>query len=181
LALPARVERGRVRLSVEREGRGPTLASTLADAAEVAPGDAQPVQSVKLAFASGGSQGARLVLRNEDPHAVARLGRIELRALGPSAQGWTRIPRAAVRTLQRFFLTAAVLPLACAGLFLVARSRDGRALALLLVVPAYYLLVQSAVHTEYRYVLAVPHFLFALAAYALARLAPAIVSRLRPR
>ncbi|HKR00855.1 MAG TPA: hypothetical protein VJT09_09280, partial [Pyrinomonadaceae bacterium] len=38
---------------------------------------------------------------------------------------------------------------------------------LLLVVPAYYLAVQSALHTEYRYVLAIHYFLFILVAVAL--------------
>jgi hypothetical protein len=179
LSSPARVVRGRVRLSIEAEGDGATLASTLVDAAEVAPGGAQPAQKIKLAFAGRDSQRARLVVRNEDPNSALQLGAVELRALGDSAAGWARIPRAVVRAAQRFFLTAVVLPLAFAGLLLVARSRDVRALALLLVVPAYYMTVQSAVHTEYRYVLAVPHFLFALSAFALARGAGEILRKVR--
>ena len=59
------------------------------------------------------------------------------------------------------------LPLVLAGIILLARARKFRALAALLAVPLYYLCVQSALHTEYRYVLAVHYFLFVLAAAAL--------------
>jgi hypothetical protein len=37
----------------------------------------------------------------------------------------------------------------------------------LLAVPLYYLLAQSAFHTEYRYVLAIHYFLFIMAAVTL--------------
>jgi hypothetical protein len=84
-----------------------------------------------------------------------------------SPRGWANPARAAVASAQRLFITAVVLPLAVAGLWLWWRGGERRALALLLVVPAYYLCVQSALHTEYRYFLAVPHFLFVLAATGL--------------
>lgn len=60
-----------------------------------------------------------------------------------------------------------MLPLAVGGLFLLVRRRQYKTLALLLVVPAYYLCFQSALHTEYRYVLAIHYFLFVLVALAL--------------
>ena len=41
-------------------------------------------------------------------------------------------------------------------------------LIILSVVPLYYFTVQSAFHTEYRYVLAVNYFLFAFAAVVIA-------------
>jgi hypothetical protein len=182
LTVTSRVERGRVRVAVERDGGGASLSSTIAAAAEVASPAEQPVQTIRLAFPSGDTARARLVLRDEDPGPVASVGAAELRALGPSRRGWTRAPRLVVHALQRLFLTAVVLPLAAAGLLLLAaRSRGRRALLLLLALPAYYMLVQSAVHTEYRYVLAVPHALFALAAFALARAASAALGRLRAR
>ena len=175
------VEEGRVAVGVERDGGAARLASTVIDAAEgLAPG-AQPVRHVRLTFVSAGDGRARAVLANEGPRPVVQVGDVELYELGPASQIWTRYPRAVVRALQRLFLTATVLPLAFAGLLLAARSRDWRALVLLLVVPAYYMSVQSAVHTEYRYVLAVPHFLFALSAVALARGAGALISKIRAR
>jgi hypothetical protein len=68
---------------------------------------------------------------------------------------------------QRLVITATVLPLAIFGAILLARRRDRRALAILLIVPVYYLCFQSIFHTEYRYTLAVVYFLFALAAVSL--------------
>jgi Dolichyl-phosphate-mannose-protein mannosyltransferase len=99
--------------------------------------------------------------------SMLRLERTPLTSTLPVSGGSTRAPRAAVRALQKLFITALDLPLVLAGLFLLARARKFRALAALLAVPVYYLCVQSALHTEYRYVLAVHYFLFILAAAAL--------------
>jgi hypothetical protein len=61
----------------------------------------------------------------------------------------------------------------------MARGKKWRALVVLLAVPVYYLCVQSALHTEYRYVLAVHYFLFAAAGHALCRAGQKMVSGLR--
>jgi hypothetical protein len=79
-----------------------------------------------------------------------------------------------VGLLQRLFITALFLPLAIVGAYLLARSRRRRALAVLVAVPAYYFCVQSFVHTEYRYTLAINFFIFALAAVALTQLGAAL-------
>jgi hypothetical protein len=60
-----------------------------------------------------------------------------------------------------------MLPLAIFGLILLIRARRPSAIILLLTVPAYFMCVQSALHTEYRYVLAIHYFLFILVAVAL--------------
>jgi 4-amino-4-deoxy-L-arabinose transferase-like glycosyltransferase len=78
---------------------------------------------------------------------------------------------------QRLVITATVLPLAIFGAILLARRRDRRALAILLVVPVYYLCFQSIFHTEYRYTLAVVYFLFALAAVSLSTFAAALTRK----
>ena len=180
ITLPVKVERGRVSVNV-RDAAGRLRASTMIEASETAATpEAQPFVDVRLAFAAAGFREARVVVRNEGANSVAQIGTVNLYALGPSSHTWTRLPRALVRAAQKFFVTAAVLPLALAGLFLLARRRAGRALVVLLAVPAYYLCVQSAVHTEYRYVLAVYHFLFALSAVALAALASSLWRRFRP-
>ena len=101
--------------------------------------------------------------------SMLRLERTPLASTLPVSAGWARAPRLAVRAAQRLFITAVFLPLYLAGLFLLARGRRWRALAALGAVPLYYLCVQSALHTEYRYVLAVHYFLFAAAALALHR------------
>lgn len=73
-----------------------------------------------------------------------------------------------VRTIQRLFITAVFLPLAIFGLLIVICRKQRRALVILSIVPLYYFTVQSIVHTEYRYVLAVVYFLFAFAAVGIA-------------
>lgn len=82
----------------------------------------------------------------------------------PSMTG--KLSHALVWLLQKLFLTACLLPLYLLGCALLLRTQP-RALTLLLVVPLYFLCVQSALHTEYRYVLALHYFLFIVAAFAL--------------
>jgi 4-amino-4-deoxy-L-arabinose transferase-like glycosyltransferase len=114
--------------------------------------------------------------------SMLRLERVPLASnAAPVSEGRTRPLRLVVRAAQRLFITAVFLPLYILGLLLLARERRTRALAALLAVPLYYLCVQSALHTEYRYVLAIHYALFVAAAAALHHLARAAVSRLSPR
>ncbi|MDT7689153.1 MAG: hypothetical protein QOE46_1912 [Acidobacteriota bacterium] len=99
--------------------------------------------------------------------SMLRLERTPLVSTAPVSEGWTRAPRLIVRAAQKLFMTALFLPLYLAGLVLLLHARRWRALAALVAVPIYYLCVQSALHTEYRYVLAVHYFLFVFAATAL--------------
>ncbi len=99
--------------------------------------------------------------------SMLRLERTPLASTLPVSGGWTRAPRRAVRAAQKLFITAVFLPLQLSGLFVLVRGRRRRALAALLAVPLYYLCVQSALHTEYRYVLALQYFLLVPAALAL--------------
>ena len=178
LTIPVKVERGRVSVGVSDAG-GRVRASTKIEASETATAEGQPFVEVRLPFAAAGFDAARVVVRNEGANSVAEIGAANLRALGPSSHTWTRLPRTLVRAAQKSLVTADVLPLAIAGLFLLARSRASRPLVVLLAVPAYYMCVQSAVHTEYRYVLAIYHFLFALAAVALVALGSLLWRNLR--
>ena len=63
-----------------------------------------------------------------------------------------------LKLLQRVFITAVILPLFLLGLLMLIIRREFRTLAILSVVPVYYLCVQSLIYTEYRFILAVPHF-----------------------
>ena len=99
--------------------------------------------------------------------SMLRMERTPLASTAPVSEGWTRAPRLLLRAVQMLFVTAIFLPLYLAGLLLLVRARRRRALAALVAVPLYYLCVQSALHTEYRYVLAVHYFLFIVAALAL--------------
>lgn len=73
-----------------------------------------------------------------------------------------------MRWIQRPFITAVFLPLALAGFVLSIRRREQRGpLVVIVSVVVYFLLVQSALHTEYRYVLLLPYFKLLFAAVAM--------------
>lgn len=96
------------------------------------------------------------------------IGQVELFDLGPTPYQWTRYPRAVIRgSHKNIFKTDRMRALIVIGIILLALARRGRALAILLIVPAYYLLVQSILHTEYRYILAIHYSLFVIAAVTL--------------
>jgi hypothetical protein len=72
---------------------------------------------------------------------------------------WMRMP---VRALQRITKETGLL-FALIGLVILLIGSPRRAL-LLLIVPLYYLLFQSVIHTEFRYTLAIRYFFIVLAA-----------------
>lgn len=71
-----------------------------------------------------------------------------------------------LRALQKLFITALFLPLVLLGAGVLSYRKQFATLALLLAIPGYYFFIQSALHTEYRYVLVIHYFLFVLAAVA---------------
>jgi hypothetical protein len=183
LFVPVRIERGRASLSVEGDGNlyGSAIVSTM----EGKSPEEQPVKVIELPFVSGSDADqiqVRVANGASKPDApILQLGSIKLYELGPARHLWTRYPRLVLRSVQRLFLTAVILPLAIIGVILLARARRGRTLLILLIVPAYYLCVQSATHTEYRYVLAVHYFLFVMTAVALSSFGGALWQQLRKR
>ena len=172
--VPLKLEEGRALLKVT--GPDPTatqqqaLAASVIDIAEGVPPADQALKRVELPFVSGNQREVRLVLANNASapvRPVARMGTIELYELGPSAYQWTRVPRFVFRNLQRFYLTAWMLPLTIFGIVVLLRARRRQTVLLLLSVPLYYLIVQSALHTERRYVIAIHYFLSIFAATSL--------------
>jgi hypothetical protein len=139
--------------------------------------DQQPMYLARIPFASGQRTDVRLVLSNNGTGLppVARIGRAAMVDLGATEHIWTRYPRSVVRGLQKtLFTTTRMVPLIIIGVALLAIAGRGRALAGLLAVPLYYLCTQSALHTEYRYILAIHCFLFVIAAVTLGSLGIAI-------
>jgi len=86
------------------------------------------------------------------------VGAIKLYELGPDRFWWNWIIRMPIRVLQKFFITAWMLPLAAGGFILLVLAGHWRTSILLAVVPAYYLLVHLPIHTEYRYLIANQYF-----------------------
>jgi hypothetical protein len=157
-------------VTVTSDERNITYASVIVEAIEGRTAEEQPIAPIQLPFVSRYAGHARVVLSNgasKPARPVVQVGAIKLFALGPASYLWTRYPRAPLRIAQKLYLTAFILPLVILGAALLARTRKWRVLVILLAVPAYYFCAQSAVHTEYRYVLAVHYFLFMTAAVAL--------------
>lgn len=165
LVLPVKILRGRVSVSVKSGNR--VHASTIVETEEMKSPEEQPEREIQLPFVSDKDEPAQLVISNaasKDPNPVIKIGALKLFNLGRASNTWTRSPRTFINLLQRLYITAVMLPLAIFGIILLLRARVFRTLAILLVIPAYYLLIQSTTHTEYRYVLIIHYFLFALAA-----------------
>jgi 4-amino-4-deoxy-L-arabinose transferase-like glycosyltransferase len=96
--------------------------------------------------------------------SMLRLERTPLRLASADSAGWQHLLQWPLRVVQKIFITAIFLPLILIGAGLLVHRRQFKTLAILLVVPFYYFCTQSALHTEYRYVLVIHYFLFVLAA-----------------
>jgi hypothetical protein len=168
--VPVRIDRGRIKVSV-KNANDKVYSSAIAETLETESPAEQPVNQVQLPFVAVVDDRVRLVFSNEasiPPHPFAQVGPAKLFELGPARSLWTRYPRFLVHGIQRIFLTAIMLPLAILGLVLLVLKKRWPALIVLLLVPIYFFCVQSIMHTEYRYVLAVDYFLFALAGVTVA-------------
>ena len=158
--VPMKLEQGRLRIAITDQEQKAVLASTNVDLVEGIPASEQPVQNVALPFVSTKNSQVRVVISNFAAHdSAVLLGTSRVVELGPSSYQWLRYVRQPLGLLQRFFKTAWILPFTVIGLLLLVRKRDLPSLAILLAVPAYYLVVQSTLHTERRYVYII-HFFF---------------------
>jgi Dolichyl-phosphate-mannose-protein mannosyltransferase len=145
--------------------------------------DKQRMPYTLMPFATGSRSDVRFVVSNNGRSSARSqvvLGRAELFEQGPTPHRWSRFVRPAVRGIQRnLYTTSHMLPLIGIGVILLGAARRWRVLLVLLAVPAYYLLVQSALHTEYRYILPIHYFLFVMAAVPLSCLGAAIAQASR--
>ncbi len=179
--VPIRLAEGRIKLGVVSADEKEQYSTTIVDTVEGKSSAEQPTQNIELPFVARGDDHVRLLFANEgaDTLAVIHVGSVKLFQLGPASFLWTHYPRLLIRVIQKLFLTAIMLPLALIGVVVTAMKRRWSVLALLLIVPAYYLSVQSATHTEYRYILALYHFLFAFAGVTLSWAGVGLRGRLR--
>jgi 4-amino-4-deoxy-L-arabinose transferase-like glycosyltransferase len=109
--------------------------------------------------------------------SMLRIERVPL--ISAKASTKTGYPKV-IRYAQTIFITAVILPLSLLGLIVLVLGHRWSALVVLLAIPAYYFCVQSALHTEYRYILAMNHFHFVFAAVGCLILPIAIGKRLKP-
>lgn len=159
-----RLKSGRAQVKVTDANEEKVLASIGFDVVEGVPAEEQPLQVVLIPFVSANETQVRLVIANfASPNPVLTVGPTRLFELGPSSQQWLRYVRIPLGWVQRIFKTAVFVPLVLFGLILLVQKTDWRTLAIVLAVPAYYLIVQSTLHTERRYVYII-HFFFLLPA-----------------
>ncbi|HKB67707.1 MAG TPA: glycosyltransferase family 39 protein [Pyrinomonadaceae bacterium] len=110
--------------------------------------------------------------------SMLRLERTPLR-LAATSSSVSALMQWPLRIVQKLFITALFLPLILIGSGILIYRRQFQTLAFLLAVPCYYFCTQSALHTEYRYVLVIHYFLFVLAAVAVYTVA--CIARTRAR
>lgn len=113
--------------------------------------------------------------------SMLRLERTPLRLKMANSGTWQSLVQWPLRVVQKIFITAIFLPLVLFGTGILVYRRQFQSLAILLVVPCYYLCTQSALHTEYRYVLVIHYFLFVLAAVAIYSIAGKVVQKFEQR
>lgn len=166
LRIPIRVEQGSVVLDITNTDDTQRYGSTpvLNPLERIKPTD-QSLDVHEVAFVTSEVDQISLFLESADRRGgktVVRLGELELFRLGPASLLWTRCIRFLLHHAQRFFITAWILPLAIFGIALMLLAGRARDIIVLLAIPAYYVCVQSFLHTEYRYVLAAQPFLYVM-------------------
>ncbi|HEY6802626.1 MAG TPA: glycosyltransferase family 39 protein [Pyrinomonadaceae bacterium] len=164
--VPVKVEQGRVNLKIMAGDK--ELASTFGETNEVFDVNNQPIEKIDLEFVSTNNSQIRFVIANgASAQSTLLLGQAELDDLGPSSMTWMRYLRIPLRLLQKFFTTAWAIPFLIVGTALLVWRKHFVELALLMAVPAYYLMVQSALHTERRYVYIIHFFFLVIVSFAL--------------
>ncbi len=127
--------------------------------------------SISMPFASRTAVRVHLVATSDTGGTAVlamRLGSAVVRELGPTPLVWTRPLRVVIHTAQAdLYRTLTMRLLIGAGTVILSLARRRRELQFCLAIPIYYCVFQSPLHTEYRYVLAMHFFLFAIAAVAL--------------
>lgn len=131
----------------------------------------QRIPDIQLGFASGNRTKVCIAFSNNgtslEPSGLS-ITEARIFAMGATPYLWTGYPRPTIRSIQKkLFRTTAMLSLIVAGIVSLAVAGRRRALSVLLIVPVYYLSVQSVLHTEYRYVLAIHYFLFIMSAFSI--------------
>lgn len=140
-------------------------------------------KDVQMPFVPIQSEPVRIVFSNDVsdyPNSILDIEKIEVFELGESSFTWTWVIRLIVRMIQKLFITAVIIPLSIFGLAITAYRRQWKNLSILLLIPLYYMSFQSALHTEYRYVMAMLHFYFVFAAIFLVNAIDFLKQRLKP-
>ncbi len=170
---------GRVMIRIE-SGAGKPIAIENIDLVEGLSAYEQPYQFLEIPFVSATNGNVQVVIANNAAtKSGITIGNVQVFDLGPSSNIWLRYIRQPIRFMQRFFTTALFMPFVLIGIGLAVYLRKKNELVLLLVVPIYYLTVQSLLHTERRYVYVIHFFFTVFAGLALCWLGGLVFQQLR--
>ena len=173
MQLPLQVQQGHVVIDVIDADHNLTLTSTPVfypvSWLDLKP-EEQPAPIVEIPFVTGEANSAKIQFRLAGTIAeplTVELGTIKGYQLGPASEEWTHYPRVLVRLIQKLFITAIMLPFVFIGTAVLIRQRSWPELVFLLMLSLYYMCTQSALWTEFRYILSMHYFLFIVAAFGL--------------
>lgn len=162
LNVPVKLGAGRMAVYLVRLDNGKTLGSAMIPDSlhETAPrvGD---FTVLRLPFVNTSADQLRIEIVDAGSGAAPaaiEIGTMELYRLGPAAYLWTSYPRILVKSLQKFFTTGWMLPLALLAIVLLAVGRRFDALAVVCAVPIYFMVTHAPIHLELRYILPVHYF-----------------------
>ena len=162
--VPIQVLEGRIELKVISGGK--VLGSTIVETDDQS-GYQQGI-NVELPFVSGNNSELQLAIANSaSAQSKLTFDRVRLFDVGPSSLTWLRFVRAPLRFMQTVFKTAWTIPVLILGIGILIQRKQLPSLILLFAVPAYYLIVQSALHTERRYVYVIHFFFLVIVSVAL--------------
>jgi hypothetical protein len=171
LTIPVKPQQGRVSIIVRPMEHSQILASAaLPDSLERVPYTNAYASTIQIPFVNLNHDQVQFVIANVEsptPRAVVDIGHAALVELGPASYAWTRYPRMLAKIIQKLFVARYFLPLTVIGVILLAVHRRKFALAVIVVLPLYYLLSHAPIHFEYRYILPVYFFWFILAGLAI--------------
>ena len=122
---------------------------------------------IKVPFAASVDQEIKISIFNESPNppgSIVEINQMHLFDLGEASLTWTSPIRFVVRIIQKLFVTGIMLTLAVFGIVILLFRKERNVLIILFTIPAYFFLIQSVLHTEYRYVMAIHYFFFVFAA-----------------
>ena len=165
LQIPVDLRDGQIVIRITGANQQLLGSAAVPDALQGFPEDRPPTNLVGVPFVNTGEQ-IQISITVADA-SRARLGRMEIFDLGESSLVWTRVPRLFLRGVQKLFVTPKILICVFLGILIVLFSFGWRSSGILLAVPLYYLLLQSPLHTEHRYVLAVQYFFLIFASVPL--------------
>lgn len=160
------ITQGRLSLKLKGDFSQKIYASTDVAFEEV-PDNKYYYKDVRMTFVPIKDEPVRIIFSNNVslyPNSVLDIEKVELFELGESSLTWIWLIHQVVWAIQKLFITAIIIPLFIFGLIVLTYLRQWKTLIILLIVPLYYMSVQSALHTEYRYVMAILHFYFVFAA-----------------